>query len=138
MKNKSLRITQDWVVNRDEFYEIDPMDDSIDPDTKFMNLFCQENLLSLAKANYHIDLGWYGSDDENGFFSLYLYRGSDWHNCELLEKVQSNNLSEVVKEINAFIQRVDKGKYSNLHNKMCSVDNYSRFKKFSISKIEDK
>jgi len=131
MKNKLLKLSEDWTVNKDEFYGIDPMDKSVDPDFLFSNLFVQEDLLSISKADYHIDLGWY-REEEDGRFCLYLYRGNDWHNCELLEKVQTNRLSEITERINSISERVDNGSYSASKNQIASIDNFSDIEQFSI------
>ncbi|WP_192820976.1 hypothetical protein [Rufibacter sp. LB8] len=131
MKNKLLKLSEGWTINRDEFYEIDPLDKSIDPDFLFSNLYIQEDLLSISKSDYHMDLGWYG-EEEDGCFCLYLYRGNDWNKCELLEKVQTNRFSEITERINSISEKVDNGSYSALENKIASIDNYSDIEQFSI------
>lgn len=35
MKNSLISITDQWEIKRDEFYEIDPLDKSIDDERKF-------------------------------------------------------------------------------------------------------
>jgi len=86
MKNSLLNISGKWKVLRDEFYEIAPDDNSIDEDKKYNDLFCQEDLLWITNDNYNLDLGWYG-DTKDGYFGLYFFRGENWYQCELLEKI---------------------------------------------------
>ena len=81
MKNNSLKISDHWKVLRDEFYEIDPLDKKINDERKYLELFCQEDLLWIQNGDYNIDLGWYGGNSSDGRFGLYLYQGTDWHNC---------------------------------------------------------
>lgn len=61
-KKQILGITNDWIIHRYEFYDIDPFDD-IPEDDKFFNIYSQEDLLLMQKGQFHLDIGWYGSDD---------------------------------------------------------------------------
>jgi len=114
MKNSSINISDQWEIKRDEFHEIDPLDKSVDDDIKFNDLFCQEDLLWIKKFDFNLDLGWYGQENK-GHFVLYLYKGTDWHNCQLLEKRNTNDYMLVIKLINKFISNVDSGKYDSIN-----------------------
>jgi len=55
-KYQSLFIPSDWIVRRNEFYDIDPK--GIAPEEhNFSNIYCQEDLLLIEKGRYHLDLG---------------------------------------------------------------------------------
>jgi len=124
MKNSLLDISDHWEIKRDEFYEIDPLDKSIDDERKFNDLFCQENLLWIRKSDFNLDLGWYG-DEDKGHFGLYLFRGANWHYCELLEKRNTNDYNSVIDLINRFIKNVDSGRYEFVETSLGSIDDYS-------------
>lgn len=123
MKNSLIRISNQWEIKKDEFYEIDPMDDSIDTERKSNDLFCQEDLLWIQKSDYNIDLGWYGEEDK-GRFWLYLYKGEDWHNCQLLEKRITNDYKSVIDLINRLIKNVDSELYESIETEVGSIDDY--------------
>ena len=123
MKNSSIIISDQWEIKRDEFYEIDPMDDSIDAERKFNNLFCQENLLWIQKSDYNLDLGWYGEENK-GHFGLYLYKGDDWHNCQLLEKRNTNDYKSVIDLINGLVNNVDSERYESIETGVGSIDDH--------------
>jgi hypothetical protein len=90
---QQLDISSDWTVVRNVFYDIDPADNSSEDD-KEVYIYCQEDLLYLKKDNYHLDLGWYGYDnltnDRTGY-CIHLFRGDNWNNGELLEKLRSKD-----------------------------------------------
>ncbi len=123
MKNSHLVISQKWIIKQDEFYEIDPSDKSIKNEMKFNNLFCQEDLLSIKKSDFKLDLGWYGGEKKGGF-GLYLYKGTDWHNCQLLEKRSTNDYQLVIELINRLIKNVDTGLYDEIDTEFGSIDDY--------------
>jgi hypothetical protein len=131
MRNSSIHISNLWEVKRDEFYEIDPLDDSIDDERKFNDLFCQEDLLWIKKSDFNIDLGWYG-EKEKGHFGLYLYKGTDWHNCQLFEKRNTNNYKSIIDFINQLIKNVDSGRYDSTMVKFTSIDEYSESEVISV------
>ena len=133
MKNSLLYISERWEVMKDEFYEIDPFDDSIDDQTKFNDLFCHEDLLWLKKFNYNIDLGWYG-EEEKGYFELYLYKGTDWHYCQLLEKRRTSNYKSILACINQLIINVDSGCYDPIITRWASIDDYNEIEIISLLK----
>ena len=137
MKNRSLKISSNWKVIRDEFYEIDPLDKTISDEIKELELFCQEDLLWIQKDNYNIDLGWYGHDFSNGRFGLYLYKGSDWHNCQLLEKIQTKKYSEIISVINEISENVLKEEYNKTNPPEGSIDDFSEFDQYSLLQIND-
>jgi len=113
-KKQILRITNDWTIHRDEFYDIDPLDD-IPEDDKFFNIYSQEDLLSIQKGQLHLDLGWYGFDDLNNLmtgFMLVLYKGQDWNNCELFELIRTKSKPEIVDSINRIVELVNCDFYS--------------------------
>ena len=113
---QKLNIPADWEIKRNEFYDIDPFDNS-PADDKEVLIFVQEDILWLKKGNYNIDLGWYGGQDlknEGAGFCIYVYRGDHWHNCDLLEKFRSKNKQNVVDKLDSLIKSVDKGEYDNL------------------------
>ena len=123
MKNSLLEISEHWETKRDEFYEIDPFDKTIDEDTKFLNLFCQQDLLWIKKSAYNLDLGWYGGS-EDGHFGLYLFKGKNWHDCALLEKRNTNDYQLIIQLINHFTQNVDLGRYESINITTGPVDLY--------------
>lgn len=108
-KKQILSITNDWIVHRNEFYDIDPLDD-IPEDDKFINIYCQEDLLCIQKGQFHLDLGWYGPDDlknQMAGFMLVLFKGQDWNNCELLELIRTKSKSEIANSINQIVELVN-------------------------------
>ena len=112
---QQLDISSDWTVVRNVFYDIDPADD-VSEDDKYDNIFCQEDLLLLTKGDYNLDLGWYGYDnlssDTTGY-CIHLFRGDNWNNAELLEKLRSKDKQFIVKKINDLINAVDIGDFDN-------------------------
>lgn len=123
MKNSLIQISDQWEIKKDEFYEIDPKDESIETERKFNDLFCQEDLLWLQKSNYNLDLGWY-SEEDKGHFGLYLYKGEDWHNCQLLEKRNTNDYKSVIDLINGFVKNVDLERYASIDTGVGSIDDH--------------
>jgi len=108
-KKQELEVPDGWVVIWNEFYDIDPLDD-IPEDDKYMNLYIVEDLFYFRKEQFHLDLGWYGSDNLNEPFTgfmLVLFRGKDFHNCELLELVRTKSKSEIIFWINKFFELVN-------------------------------
>ena len=108
-----LGISKDWEIVRNIFFDIDP-NENIQEDDKYDSIYSQEDLMYLTKDNYHLDLGWYGYDnltnDKTGF-CIHLFRGDNWNNVELLEKLRSKDKQVIVKKINEFIISVDNGEY---------------------------
>lgn len=131
MKNSLIKISDKWEIIRDEFYEIDPLDSSTDDERKFNDLFCQEDLLLLKISDFKLDLGWYGKEKE-GHFGLYFYRGTNWHNCQLLEKRITNNYCEIIELINELIEKVDSKNYDIKEIKYSSIDEYTDSQYVSI------
>lgn len=125
MKNRLLKISDKWEIKRDEFYEINPFDSLIKEDEKITKLYCQEDLLWIKNKNYNLDLGWY-REQAKGHFVLYLYRGDDWHNCELLEKRKTKNYNTIIELINNMTRNVESGKYDCLKVKNSSIDDYPK------------
>ena len=115
-KKQALYIPPGWEVNRNEFYDIDPFDNS-SADDKSILIFCQEDMLWLKKGDYHIDLGWYGREnlhDSSTGFCIHLYRGEHWNKCELLEKFRSKNKDDIVDALTMMMGSVEKGDYKFL------------------------
>ncbi len=131
MRNSLLHVSNRWKVLRDEFYEIDPLDDSIDDERKEMDLFGQEDLFLICKDDFNLDLGWYGQGDE-GFFGLYLFKGENWHNCQLLEKRKISEYPSIINVINEFVKNVDLGKYSLVKMEYGSIDDFNTVANFSV------
>jgi hypothetical protein len=138
-RKQELNIPPDWKIKRNEFYDIDPFDNS-SADDKDALIFVQEDMLWLTKDNYNIDLGWYGGHDlknEKTGFCIYLYRGSNWNKCDLLEKFRTKNKKDVVDQLDIFIKSIDKGDYHSIgghridgddlvnHNSMADFETYS-------------
>lgn len=120
IEKQLLYIPPGWEVKRNEFYDIDPFDNSSEAD-KDLLIFIQEDMLWLNKGDYHIDLGWYGKDDLNARstgFCIHLYRGEHWNKCELLETFRSKNKRDIVDELSMMINAVENGDYKFLtgHN----------------------
>lgn len=116
IRKQVLYIPTGWEVKRNEFYDIDPFDNSLAED-KDVLIFIQEDMLWLKKDNYNIDLGWYGGDDLKDRltgFCIHLYRGDHWNKCELLEKFRSNNKKDIVDKLGIIINSVDNGDYNYL------------------------
>ena len=113
---QSLDISTDWVVVLNKFYEIDQHDD-VPEDDIYSLIYYQEDLLYLTKGIYHLDLGWYGSDnfinDRTGF-CIHLFRGENWNNAELLVKYYSNNKQVIVNKINQLLKAVNLGYFDKL------------------------
>ena len=131
MRNSLIQISELWEIKRDEFYEIDPNDESINDENKYRDLFCQEDLLWIKKSDYNLDLGWYGKGID-GHFGLYLYKGLDWNNCQLLEKRSTNNYKAIIELINRFINNVDSGRYDSTMAKFASIDECSQSEVISL------
>ena len=115
-RKQKLNIPTDWEIKRNEFYDIDPFDNS-SADGKGVLIYIQEDMLWLKKGNYNIDLGWCGGDDlknEKTGFCIHLYRGDNWNKCELLEKFKTKNKKDVVDKLNILIKSTDSGDYNNL------------------------
>ncbi|PIB34583.1 hypothetical protein BFP72_03740 [Reichenbachiella sp. 5M10] len=124
MKNPSILISDKWEVKRDVFYEIDPLDKSIDDERKFNDLYFQEDLFWISSGEFNLDLGWYG-EGKKGHFILYLYRGNNWHNCQLLEKRITCNYQSIIELVNKFIKNVESGLYERIKTDICSIDDYT-------------
>jgi hypothetical protein len=131
MKNPSIRISNKWTIEKDEFHEIDPLDDSIEEHRKYIDLYIQEDLLLIKNRSYHLDLGWYGGIEE-GYFGLYLFRGNSWHSCELLEKRQTKNYNQIIDLINELVKNVDLKKYDSVKTKVGSIDDYMESKNITV------
>lgn len=111
-----LDISSDWTIERNVFYDIDPTD-NISEDDKHNNIYYQENLLHLTKGSYHLDLGWYGCknlDKDTTGYCIYLFRGDNWNNAELLEKFRSKSKSAVIDKIIEYAKAVDLGDFDKL------------------------
>ena len=107
---QKLIIPKDWIIINNEFNFIDlPKDESELNEYVAYNL--AEDLLYIKKGQYHLDLGWYGSDIKKTTtgFMLVLFRGKNWNDCELLELKRSESQSVVIKEVNEIIELVDVG-----------------------------
>ncbi len=112
-KHQQLDIPPDWMIVRNEFYDIDPKD-NIPENDKFENLYCQEDLLYLTKEYYHIDLGWYGSDNlanDNTGYCIYLFKGKNWNDSDLIEKFFSRDKQTITNKINEIIMLVNLGNF---------------------------
>lgn len=144
MKNSKIEISNNWNILRDEFYDIDPFDKSISENEKSINIFQQEDLLLLNNGKYWIDLGWYGGN-KNGHYILYLYKGGNWHDCQLLEKYSTIEYEFITKSISTIARNVDDGFYDKVDTENGSIDDYltveliSKFQiKHSILRHPDK
>jgi hypothetical protein len=114
-KLQTLEIPPDWEIRCNQFYDIEPMDDIPESD-KFHNIYMIEDMLLLEKGRYHLDLGWYGSDDlkdQRTSYMLVLFRGESWHNCELLELIRSRSKMFITKSINEILKAVTDSFYDN-------------------------
>lgn len=141
-RKQEINIPTDWEIKRNEFYDIDPFDNS-SADDKDVLIFVQEDMLWIKKRNYNLDLGWYGGDDlENEWtgFCIHLYRGDNWNKCELLEKYRTKNKKDVVEQLYHLITSVDKGEYDNLVGHRIGEDDITNqnsmkdFKTYSVEK----
>lgn len=74
MELQNLKISQGWFINYNQFYDIEPTNESVETALTFFN----EDILQFTHERYNrlIDLGWYPEFDwENGAFTLVLYEG---------------------------------------------------------------
>ena len=132
-------ISSGWEVVQNVFFDID-LSNNISEKDKDENICSQEDLLYLTKGNYHLDLGWYGSDDltnDRTGYCIHLFRGNNWNNGELLEKFRSKEKQVTVTKINELIHAVDRGDFDKLtgyivndkdptnNNDFCDLDNYT-------------
>ena len=124
MKNSKIKLSSDWKIHRDVFYDINPWDDTIPEDERYTNVHIQEDLFLIELKGNCLDLGWYGGV-ENGFFGLHLFHGNDWHNCHLLEKREIKDYDELISTINRIIENVEMGKYDSIDFRNESIDDYS-------------
>lgn len=141
-RKQQLNIPADWEIKRNEFYDIDPFDDSTMNDKDTL-IFIQEDMLWLRKDEYNIDLGWYGGDDlgnEMTGFCIYLYRGDNWNKCELLEKFRTKNKKTVVDKLDILIKSIDEGDYDNLvghridEDDLTNQNSMTDFETYSVKK----
>lgn len=124
MKNSKIEISSNWTILRDEFYDIDPFDKSFPENEKFIKIFVQEDLLLLNNGKFFLDVGWYGGS-QNGHYKLYLYKGENWHNCQLLEKYSTIEYQFLINSICNIARNVDDKFYDTIDINYGSIDEYS-------------
>lgn len=110
-----LEIPTDWRIHNNQLDGLDPFDDNIF-DSNFQQNFFNEDLLWIQNGHYHIDLGWYGSEDfslPTTGFMLVLYRGQNWNNCELLELTRLKSLSQILIVLKEILEFVSDDLYSD-------------------------
>lgn len=110
-----IELSKDWLIIKHEFYDIAP-NDEISEEDKFLNLYCREDLLLLQNREYHLDLGWYGSDKldiSTTGYMLVLFRGESWNNCELLELIRTQSKNLIVESINEILKAETEGFYED-------------------------
>ena len=66
-------VPEGWIISKNDFVKIDPLDD-ISDDDKFFTIYSVEKMLLIENHNFHLDLGWYGG--ENGQYSIHFFKGS--------------------------------------------------------------
>ena len=133
---QQLDISSDWTVVRNVFYDIDPSD-NVSDDDKYENIYCQEDLLYLTKGHYHLDLGWYGCDNltnEATGYCIHLFRGDNWNNAELLEKVRSKSKNVIVDKLAEIAKAVNLGEFEELTG--CIVDENDKSNKNDFSDFD--
>jgi hypothetical protein len=108
-----LEIPEHWITIKNDFNDIVLFDDK-SREEEIDNTLLQEDILHLSNGQFHLDLGWYGSDEEKltTGIMLVLFRGQDWLNCELLELIRSKSIKYITREINEIIRTVDNEFYS--------------------------
>ena len=119
-----LDLSVGWIVKRNEFYDIDPLGNAPVEDKEAL-IYLQEDMVWVTKDDYNIDLGWYGDDlsSATSGFCLYLYRGDNWNESELLERFRSRNKTDIINKLKSFICAVDRGLYKNVKSyRMDEVD----------------
>ena len=86
---------ENWNIVKDDFIDLDK------------SLLSQKDLLyedmfqvSHEKANYTIDIGWYGGDFNSGHFTCYLIKGIDWDNPIIRKETRE------IKDILPIIERL--------------------------------
>jgi hypothetical protein len=139
-KLQPLDITPEWIIKRNEFYNISPID-NVPEEDKFDNIYCQEDLLLLQKGNYHLDLGWYGLDSlDNNMtgYCIHLFKGDSWLNNELLVKIRTKDKNEIVDKIHKLIKAVDNDEFSGLRGYQITDDNTSNLSDFEEFDIRNK
>ena len=105
---QSLQITTGWLVEYNEFRDIEPYSDiKVEglPDEDVWELFLQ-NLLFLKHEFYGIslDLGWTPEAEPEGSYKLTILKNGDWDNPLLYFK--SKNKDEIVEKINLWLRKV--------------------------------
>lgn len=143
-KHQRLDVSSDWTVVRNEFYDIDPFDSNSEDD-KLLNIYSQEDMLSLTKDKYHLDLGWYGdsnlTSDTTGY-CIHLFRGDNWNNSELLEKFRSKSKEVIADKITEIANAVDLGDFDKLtgyridENDTANKNDFSNVDTYSARDIE--
>ncbi|WP_207422805.1 hypothetical protein [Desertivirga brevis] len=124
---QDLNITNGWTVERNVFYDIGP-DSNVSEDDKFINIYCQQDMLAMKKGQILLDLGWYGGEDlnnKNAGYCIYLVRGDCWDEGELLEKFRSKNKQSIIDKINELILAVDNNIYDNSRGRLVYEHNES-------------
>lgn len=123
MSQALTTLNDSWEVIRNKLPEFPDGIDLINLD------YSEEDLLWLRREDYNIDLGIYGQEP---FFGLYLYKGSDWHNCQLLEKRRFTNFKLLINCFSDLIQKVEIGAYNNVATNCCSIDEFSDYDFISV------
>ncbi|KQC02794.1 hypothetical protein [Pedobacter sp. Hv1] len=140
---QQLDISSNWAIVRNVFYDIDPAD-NVNEEDKYVHIYCQEDLLYLIKDNYHLDLGWYGSDnlsDEHTGYCIHLFRGDNWNNAELLEKFRSKSKLIIVNKIAEFMKAIELGEFDNLsgysvnESDASNENDFNKIEFFSVRQI---
>lgn len=138
LSKQKIVLSKEWIIHRNEFYDIDPMDDNILEDDKLWNIYCQEDLFFIQNGQYNIDLGWYGSDDLKDKWTGYmlvLYKGENWNNCELFELIRTKSKSDVVNSINQIVDLVNSDFYNDKSGYLINENGYiGQHAQYSVSK----
>lgn len=133
-KLQEISVSANWKVVRNVFYDITP-NDQVPEDDKYDKIYFQEDLVLITNNNYHLDLGWYGTDDfENSLtgYCIHLFRGESWLESELLVKIRTKNKDEIVRQINSLTAEIDKGDFENLTGYKVTKENTNDFGDFEI------
>ncbi|MDG0875579.1 hypothetical protein L5D93_25415 [Paenibacillus thiaminolyticus] len=92
----AMRIPTGWLVNKNNFWEIDPC--NLDPDDDIWFMFTDSLLqLHYQKKSITLDMGWRPDFSPEGNFLVVILINEDWD--KPIERFESNNYIEVIEFI---------------------------------------
>ncbi len=103
MEIQDLKISQGWLVNYNQFYDMEPTKESVES----LDTYFNEDILQFTheRNDRLIDLGWTPENNwDEGSFNLVLYQGD--FNGKLLYQLRTKDRGEVIAEINRILSSV--------------------------------